>query len=156
MLLVHYGAWKFDLKKFEKIENTIWCKPKGGLWTSPINSKYSWKRFCKSEHFRSNSLKSRMILKLDDSTNILKIDSLKDALKMKWLIHKFNNKFEMQFPNFELLKTKYDAIYLTRNGERETRLSRPHSLYGWDVETVFIMNPLKIKQISPIRYATKD
>lgn len=147
MLLVHYGSWKFDLAKFESIKNDNWCKPKGGLWTSPIHSEYGWKHFCQSERFRNNSLKSRMVLKLK-SKRILIIDNVKDLEKIEWRSNAFNT-----FPDFEKLKEKYDAIYLTLNGQSRTRLSHPYNLYGWDVETVLITNPKAVKQIYPIRYA---
>ena len=150
MLLVHYGSWKFDLAKFKPIKNTVWNKPKGGLWTSPLYSEYGWKHFCKSERFNINSLKCRMILKLK-SDKILTIDSIKDLDNMEW-----RNISELMFdsPDYEKLKLKYDAIYLTLNGQNRTRLSHPLNLYGWDVETVFIMNPKSVQQLYPKRYAS--
>lgn len=151
MLLVHYGSWRFSLAKFEPIKNTSWVKPDGGLWTSPLNSKYGWKEFCQSERFRVNHLKSRMILKLK-STKILTIDCVEDLNKIEWM--KINDlPFYKESPNFEKLQEKYDAIHLTLNGQNETRHSYPNNLYGWDVETVLILNP-KIEQIYPRKYAS--
>lgn len=38
---VVYGKKKFNPEKFRKIKNRKgWCKPKAGLWASPIDSKW--------------------------------------------------------------------------------------------------------------------
>ena len=43
---VVYGKKKFNPKKFRKIKNRKgWCKPKAGLWASPIDSKWGWRDF---------------------------------------------------------------------------------------------------------------
>lgn len=45
--------------------------------------------------------------------------------------------------NFELLSQDYDMIHLTANGERVTRncdVDYPVCLYGWDCESVLILN----------------
>ena len=47
----------------------------------------------------------------------------------------------------EQLSKKYDAIWLTLKGFNETHLSFPLNLYGWDCETVFIMNPNCVTEI---------
>lgn len=156
MLLVHYGSWKFDLNKFEKIKNTTWCKPDGGLWTSPMNVQYDWKEFCVSENFNREMLHSRMVLKLC-SKKILVIDGLKDMQKhFKWDEYLRLGTFKYYRPDFEELAKKYDAIHLTWKGQCETRRSQPHNLYGWDVETVLVLNAKKIKQVYPKRYEHKD
>ena len=46
------------------------------------------------------------------------------------------------YPDFEgMVRAGIDAIWLTAHGESATRFSRPYSLYGWDCESVLIMNP---------------
>ena len=46
----------------------------------------------------------------------------------------------MFFLDFEKISEEYDAIWLTVNGEHETRWSQPQNMYGWDCETVYFMN----------------
>ena len=42
--LIHYGSSKFSERKFWPIRNSDWrVKPTGGLWTSPVASKWGWK-----------------------------------------------------------------------------------------------------------------
>lgn len=52
--------------------------------------------------------------------------------------------FNRGYLDFELLAKNYDAIWLTENGQSETHLYYPINLYGWDCETVLIMNPYSV------------
>ena len=139
-IVKHYGSSEFIYDQFKSIKNSNWCKPStGGLWTSPIDSNWSWKDFCDVEHVRTISENNSFELILNDDANILVIDELKDLLNAPLI----NNNL-----NFELISNTYDAIWLTENGQSATRWSHPCSLYGWDVETVLILNKdcFKIKK----------
>jgi len=48
--------------------------------------------------------------------------------------------------DFEQLSKTYDAVWLTYNGERKTRYSNP-DLYGWDCESVLILNKNSVYQV---------
>jgi hypothetical protein len=50
--LIHYGSTNYNHEKVGAIVNENWVKPKGGLWASPIDSKWGWKDWCESEKFR--------------------------------------------------------------------------------------------------------
>jgi len=137
MELIHYGASSFSPEKFEPVSNEMyWCKPYGGLWTSPVDSSWGWSNwsqandFCDlSEHFS-----------LTFHGRLLTIDSFEDLDRLLWKEHK-----HFGCLCFESLLPDYDAIHLTIKGECETRHTYPKSLYGWDCETVFIMNPESIQ-----------
>ena len=133
--LITYGCGdKLDIVKIKPIQNNNFVKPLGGLWSSPVNSECGWKDWCKSENF--GDLNSSFIFGIKG--NVLKIDSESDLEKMPWI--KSTSYFE--FPDFEkMMKSGIDAIWLTENGQWATRMSRPRDLYGWDCETVFVMNP---------------
>ena len=47
--------------------------------------------------------------------------------------------------DFENIARHYDAIHLTPKGQEDTRWSTPHNLYGWDCETILILNTDNIK-----------
>jgi len=67
MKLIHYGATSFDEAKFRSIKNREYCnKPLGGLWTSPVNSKYSWKDWNEAENFIKYEESNCFTIDIDD------------------------------------------------------------------------------------------
>jgi hypothetical protein len=137
MDLITYGLGKeLKLEKIEPIKNEF-VKPKGGLWASPINSSFGWREWCESEGFRLRSFDTSFQFSI--SGNILVIDSEDDLKFFNW--DRPYSHVDMLIPDFEdLVFTGYDAVHLTVKGEYETRFSVPYSLYGWDCESVLIMN----------------
>lgn len=132
MNLIHYGSPSYDPTLFNPIKNRGFVKPRGGLWTSPINSKRGWKYWCERESFRDCNENNSFKLVLNLDARVFVINSL-DDLKNAPLIG--------ENIDFELLAKTHDAIWLTEIGLRETHLSYPINLYGWDCETVLILNP---------------
>jgi len=134
--LITYGRGaNLDIAKFEAIHNQNFIKPSGGLWASPINSRWGWRDWCKVNDF--GDLISSFTFWFEG--NILVIDSLKHAEEMPW-----RNPYDFPsliFPDFEkIAEAGVDAIHLTEKGQQETRFGTP-SLYGWDCECVLIINP---------------
>lgn len=140
LTVVHYGGKKYQPHLIKPIENHGWVKPDGGLWTSPINSNWGWKDWCLSENFRDCNEANSFKLKFKPDAKIMIIDSLKDLLDLPKCNIDYGVNFKKEYPDFELLATMYDAIWLTEKGQHETHLSFPISLYGWDCETVLIIN----------------
>jgi len=134
--LITYGCGKkFDRKKFNSIKNRMHVKPEGGLWASPINSTWGWKDWCESESY--GDLSSNFEFEFEG--NVFVINSLQDAMKMPW--REVEGYRSIKYPDYEkMIELGYDAILLTENGQQETRYSEP-SLYGWDCESVLVMNP---------------
>lgn len=142
LTLIHYGNSVFDASLFQPIQDstTGFNKPRGGLWASPIKSKYGWREWCEMENFRVESLKS--FFKFLFVGRVLIIDKFEDIKKLHW-----DRKRAFYRPYFEPLLSDYDAIHLTENGERETRFSLGYTLYGWDCESVLVLNKDCIKLI---------
>lgn len=145
-LLIHYGSKKYDPSKVMKIKNQKngWAKPNGGLWTSPLNSKFGWKEWCHLEKFRVCTRENSFLLELKDTAKIYIIDSKEDLESIPYY-GQYSN-----YPDFEKLTERYDAIWLTYRGEIETRWSiyTYLNLYGWDCESVLILNTSCCKEIS--------
>jgi hypothetical protein len=138
LTLIHYGNKLYDKTKVKPIKNA-WVKPEGGLWTSPVWSDHSWKNWCEDSDFRNNSEELSFKLKFKDS-KILVIDSENDVLDLPNVKHDLQD--ILTFFDFEAIQKDYDAIWLTEPGEHKTRLcGRRTSLYGWDCESVLILNP---------------
>lgn len=144
MELIHYGADSYLPELFMPVKDIERCftKPSGGLWTSPVNCEYGWKQWCESEEFNVKRLTRHVRLRFNG--NLLVIDDESDLDKLTW-----ESPFKhMFYPLWEpLVSAGYDAVHLTERGERKTRLTHPRSLYGWDCETVFVMNPASITPI---------
>jgi len=132
--LVTYGKGDyFNIAKFEQIKNKF-IKPEGGLWASPVNVSYGWINWCKDNDFGDLSSNFEFVF----IGNIFKIDSVRHAALMPWVKLLDTS---IKYPDFEkMVSLGCDAIYLTAKGEAETRFSNP-SLYGWDCESVLVMNP---------------
>jgi len=139
MKVISYGNGNsFDKEKWNDIINCHF-KPKGGLWTSPIDSKYGWKNWCQDNEFGDLS----EYFELEISGVICTINSVYDLQKLPILRNK--EFWPYNYIDFQLMKRNgIDAIHLTEKGERTTRFTMwddcDVSLYGWDCETVFIMN----------------
>lgn len=141
-ILIHYGSPKYVPHLYSEIKNGLLTnKPFGGLWTSPVNSSFGWKDWCHREHFRECS--DHFKLKLKDNAKILRIDGKNDLNDLPVITEK-GMLFDFHYIDFEKISKDYDAIWLTEKGERETSFTRPINLYGWDCETVLILNNLKI------------
>lgn len=130
-----YGCGtRFDIDKWKEVQDINHFKPTGGLYTSPINSKHSWKKWCIDNEFNTEALREELTISFQGRAII--VNSYEDLIKLPrrdtypscrtWL-------------NFELIKDRADAFYLTEQGEIDTKFSNP-SLYGWDCETLYIMN----------------
>ena len=164
MKIYHYTEnANFKLYGIEIKNKFIWCKPKGGLWTSPSNSLYGWNERCKEEGFRDNNKLTivEMIIDVDDlgnNKNLIVIDKEDDLDKLIWspvpdireLVEKtgFKVSFGMEMVDFVKMKENgIDAIWLTMEGQWKTRLTYPRNLYGWDCECVLILNERCIKTV---------
>jgi len=142
--LIHYGDTKYSLRKFKPIKND-WIKPDGGLWTSPVDSPYGWKQWCESERYELGEFeKGSFKLRLKRKARILVIDSVED-LRMLPQINTCSTR-TLAYIDFEAISKIADAVWLTYIGQQKTRYSKP-SLYGWDIESVLILNKYFCYQI---------
>ncbi len=137
LYLITYGRGeKFCPEKFEAVTNKTFIKPSGGLWASPVDSKFGWADWCRQESF--GDLTSSF--EFSYTGNILIIDTVTDLEDMLWF--KPEPLHWIEIPDFEAIReTGIDAIWLTESGQWATRLSDPRNLYGWDCESVLILNP---------------
>lgn len=134
--LVHYGAAKYLPEKFKPISDRQWIKPEGGLWTSPADSEYGWRHWCEAEDFGIEKLKQSV--RLHFVGKVMTIDSVADMEQLPWCEPTPGWHFPLWQP---LAVCGVDAVHLTVRGQKVTRFTHPKSLYGWDCETVLVMNP---------------
>lgn len=111
-------------------------KPRGGLWASDIKAKYGWKDWNKSENFTECSKENSFIFTLSDDANILHINSIKDLDSLPKIKSKFGLTSWVVL-DFEKLAEIYDAIEVNISSDYNLY----YKLYGWDCDSIIIMNP---------------
>ena len=136
--VIHYGSKLFLASQMLPVSNEGWVKPKGGLWTSPTHSEWGWKDWCDMEHFRECTIEMSFVLKFKEGTKILVINKHKDLLALPMVKCEWG--LDDRYPDYEAISLFADAIWLTEKGQERTRLTYPISLYGWDCETILILN----------------
>lgn len=148
---IHYGNNNFEMGKFNEIRNTSrknWNKPIGGLWACDVNSQLSWLSWCKEEEFTYTDFTKSFCFLLSKSCRLLKVDNI-EVLKEKGLFPKnydYKKPFlDYIFFDFEQIKKSYDAIEVLIS--RDERLY--YTFYGWDCDSILIMNPDVISIINP-------
>lgn len=149
MKLICYGCGnKFKPELFKPPRYDGHIKPQGGLWTSPVGSKHSWKKA--SEDMGIGDRSTSFTLSYTGKTAI--INSPKDLLKFPRADSILPAETFFCFNIASLLEDGINAIYLTALGERTTRFSKP-GLYGWDCETVFVMDKKTLKTTPTLKCA---
>ena len=135
---IHYGDDTF------RIPNPIvniqsFTKPRGGFWASRKDGDMTWKDFCEDESFRLGDLNVSFEFTLKDDARILTLSNPEQLLNLP----KFNDSFSYHlYLNFEKLAKQYDAIELTNIG------AFYWLLYGWDCNSILIMNPNVVEVIN--------
>lgn len=145
------------------IDKTCWVnvtnrthinKPFGGMWACPINEEdgyiSKWYKWCCNN--KPSWVKNYGItFELTDENRVYIIDCYKDLEALYDKYYLCDGIFGDSMLNFELMKLDYDAILLTDAGEKETR-SRFYkmNLYGWDVESLLVLNFDAIKNVKLI------
>ena len=151
MRFVHYGDDHFDPEKFNLVKNSVYRnKPKsGGLWASPVNSKkYTWAKWCRRENFNTNELEIGFKFDINfDSPRILKIFNIHDMERLrKYIIHNkiFGERDDFtgfEAYDFESMSKDYDALYIEAGSSPKLYCA----MYGWDCDSILIMNPEILK-----------
>jgi len=147
------GKKELNKEEFKLIKNNLGNKPRGGLWASPYHpdKEYisGWHEWCSSEmdHWLSND---SVVLEIKEDARIFTIDSQDDLIEFIKIIGIAEDeltktlKFKMlSYPDFEKVSQIFDVVYLTEEGQWDTRFSNngcDYNLYGWDCESILILN----------------
>lgn len=139
----HYGCKAFDMDKFMPITNMgSFPKPRGGLWASPVNTEFGWIQWCEKEEFAHYNPDNKFQFRLSDSARVLEIRSV-EQIKEILPSDMYKVCYGVYVLDFERLCSYYDAVelFLTDNG------SLYHDFYGWDCDSIVILNPDIIETI---------
>ena len=137
---IHYGCKSFDEHKFNPIKNqSILTKPFGGFWASPLDTSYGWSDWCRSQPYYYDD-KVYLTFSLSDKANVVHIRNEEDLLKMpmveKCLV------YGIVCIDFEKMSNDgIDAIELHLMDKGSFNHGLNFALYGWDCDSILIMNP---------------
>lgn len=124
-------------------------KPLSAWWGSPINATYGWKEFCIDNKFKNKTYfapNNRVKWTLDGKIFVINneddLQYAKDHNLMKY--YKDHNLFCFDF--IKMKDNGYDAIelkayYIGHNSYGNLA----GSLWGWDCESIVVLNPDKIE-----------
>jgi hypothetical protein len=139
---IHYGADHYDRSKFKKVIDTDMGinKPIGGLWASPVDSKWGWVDWCKSNEYHTERLNKYFKFTLANGSRIFHIRTFEDIFKLPY----GNNDNYYIVYDWLNVKQKYDAVELHMN---ENYPLFHDAFYSWDVDSIVILNPDIIREI---------
>jgi len=136
MEYIHYGHDKFDKEKFEPIKNRReWIKPLGGLWASRVDAEFGWVNWCKDSGWE-DKLEQYFKFKLKDNAKVLTI-TMSEQLKPLPRAKSEIMARLYTIIDFEELAKQYDAMEVIISNDQELH----RQLYGWDCDSIVIMNP---------------
>lgn len=143
------SAEAYDPADFEPIRASAWGgKPFGGLWTSPlfVVGGTAWTKWCIRNEYGDPSAPITLIIP-DRSVRVTVINTHEDLLDVEAEYEGPQDVDSFLTPDsmwprldWEKLATDCDAVWLTEDGQHNTRFTRP-GLYGWDCETVLWLQP---------------
>lgn len=145
---IHYGHDKFDINLFKPIKKRLmFSKPDGGFWASSKDYEFPWSAWCENENytyendflfFEFSLLPNSKILTIDQYEKLEKLPEDKETIKIQKKIHIYENPLNPKYIDFEKLSLEYDAIEVLISKD----FDKLHfSLYGWDCDSILIMNP---------------
>lgn len=151
----HFGNNNFVYSYFTPVTNNEWSnKPHGGLYACPTKDvDISWESWCKSNDFMTDRLNKHFDFTLKDNARVLTIKDIKDLDKLPRFREDNDSSLFSIGIDFEKLSKDYDAlmvwIYRSSDISQDT-LSWDgiyYKLYGWDVDTLLVMNPDVIEEV---------
>ena len=138
-----YDTDKYDPERFKPIENeTRFTKPHGGFWACRKDDPdgwFSWDPEWVGENFEKEN---PFYFTLSEDARILTLSSTKDLRGLPKTIDFAPRCYiDSCYLDFEKLSEMYDAIEVTNINELY------YLLYGWDCNSILIMNPRVIQPV---------
>jgi len=146
MKLLHLGELNGGKMLQPKVTGHDMRKPLGEniIWTSPLESSFGWLDLVSQMSPETKRWK-RWVLELSSKALIAKVDCFDDLKSLVALFPTREPYAVIDWPNLAQL---YDAFWLTAKGEKETKFSEPHHLYGWGCESVAVFNTAVVRVVS--------
>ena len=135
---IHYGHRCFVPELFLPIQNQDYMnKPIGGLWASPVNAEYGWKKWCEDNDMFTKNMNESFKFRLKWNAEVWHIHNKGDVETMPEAKSQHGFKSTFFVPDFEeLLNTGIDAVELHFSEDPELYMT----MYGWDCDSILILN----------------
>jgi hypothetical protein len=145
-----FKVQEIHIKNPNMKDEGYWCKPIGGIWASPVHSDFGWKEWLSENSSFSDRIKFDKLIPVELDVDISKfiiINNPKDLDKLSW--YKFlpdDPISRIENIDFEKMKREgVEGIFLTEQGQKSTwmpyiQTGSFRNLYGWDCESLLIMN----------------
>lgn len=142
---IHYGHSKFAPLLFKPVQNQLCLpKPTGGFWASRTDSDSGWAEWCGNNDFHLEKLEEKFIFTLKPESKILVIKSCEEVDKLKKVYPLSQDTFPTgsnigilgwTYLDYEKIAADYDAI------EFFISWGLYQKLYGWDCDSLLVLNP---------------
>lgn len=147
---IHYGHSIFDKEMFVKIKNeSNYTKPYGGLWASAVAAKYGWKQWNEDNHFKECKYEDSFCFHIKENAKVLLINAVSDLEKLPRTPDTLGlNALKLSMwtcLDFEKIKNEYGYDVIEVNISNDNALY--YKLYGWDCDSILIMNPDVVMKI---------
>jgi hypothetical protein len=145
---IHYGSDHYNKLKFKKVidSDTGNNKPIGGLWASPVDSKWGWVNWCIGNKYYTERLNKSFKFTLVNGSRVFHIRTFEDMFKLPYV--NYNDKYDTicncVVYDWLKVKQKYDAVELHMT---ENYPLFHDAFYCWDVDSIVILNPNIIREI---------
>lgn len=149
-MYIHYGSDAFDPDRFKKIANCAYFnKPLGdtGFWASPVDAKNGWKTWCENESFNLDAFDEYFCFELAEGAKVFHIRKGDDIYDLPLIKNPLAA--SSVCIDFEEAAKSWDAIeaHISDDPAEDYRYSIYWLLYGWDCDSILIMNPDIIKEV---------
>lgn len=135
---IHYGSKSFMRHAFSPIRNCpCFTKPYGGLWASPVDAEYGWKEWCDHEMFRECRMDNSFTFALSPGARVLRINSVNGLDSLPQVEDEFKPSHWYVLDFEKLLAEGYDAVEVSITADPRLYMA----LYGWDCDSILVMNP---------------
>lgn len=139
----------FYKENFKRVCNTTcarYTKPFGGFWGTPEGCHEMWEKYCKQDLCRPHHVASYFEFILPEAT-ICTIANIRDLYQLPVLSK------SPGISGIPIYNLDFEAIHDIGIDALEVYISKDyhnlyHALYGWDVDSVFVLNPDKIKEVN--------
>lgn len=144
-IYVHYGSTFFEPSRNFPISNRRnWSKPFGGLWASRQDATFGWKDWCEREEFRECDENNFFKFQLCDNSKVAIIHCMKDLDCLPTIGSNCSIFWNKVIDFEECVRQGYDEIELCWYGSeyKDKKADDMYfGLYGWDCDSIVILNP---------------